>query len=294
MKTSGQIIQRVNADSHASLLHPGENARKNQIYPLETGNVMALPGYSQIKSFESYLILYTIAGEGELIYGEQNIFLQRGQAFWIDGCQSYYYGTSHRAESWNFIYFRFTGANSAYYYENFLRLNHGNSRVTLLPNNCFLSAWRSLEALYEADSEDSYTDIKASGILMDLMMVCIEATEITYGDIKVPESIDEIRRYLESNYASSITLDVLAKQFSMSKFHLQRQFTRYVGVSPNRMLLNIRMNHARRLLRTTNKPISEISYEVGITNVGYFINAFRKIEKMTPGQWRYQWYKDQK
>lgn len=284
----------MSIESRSSLLYPSEQAKINLIYPLETGNIAALSGYAQIEGFESYMILYTVSGEGELIYGEQSTFLQRGQAFWIDGRKSLYYGTSHRAQTWSFILFRFDGANAGYYYENFLRLNHGNSRVTLLPNNPFLSAWRSLEALYETNSNDPYADIQASGLLMNLMMVCIEATEITYGDIRMPENIDEIRCYLEANYADAITLDMLAKRFSMNKYHLQRQFTRYVGISPNRMLLNIRMNHARRLLRTSNRPISEIAYSVGIENVGYFINTFKRIEKMTPGQWRQQWYKDQK
>ncbi len=65
---------------------------------------------------------------------------------------------------------------------------------------------------------------------------------------------------------------------------------RHIGYTPNEYLILTRMNRAKEQLRTTDLPISEISYNVGIENVSHFINLFKKNEGTTPGAFRKAWY----
>ena len=50
-------------------------------------------------------------------------------------------------------------------------------------------------------------------------------------------------------------------------------------------LNEIRINHACRLL-TEEKPVADICYDSGFTNLSNFNRIFRKIKNMAPGEWR--------
>ena len=91
------------------------------------------------------------------------------------------------------------------------------------------------------------------------------------------------------HYADPITLDDLSKRFNLSKFYLQRTFTRCIGLSPQQYRQNIRLTQAKKLLRTTNTPINLIASQVGFETTSSFITAFKKFENTTPLKYRTDW-----
>jgi len=121
------------------------------------------------------------------------------------------------------------------------------------------------------------------------MAYCIQSAAVQEQNSAIPDIVRQIRGYLLAHYAENIRLDTLSQQFSVSKYHLQRIFKKYVGQSPQEFLSGIRLTQAKQLLRTTDLPVSEIAYEVGIENASYFINKFRTEEEITPNQYRKYW-----
>lgn len=102
----------------------------------------------------------------------------------------------------------------------------------------------------------------------------------------IPDVILSIQNYLEKNYSKDINLDMLSKTFSISKFHMSREFKKSIGKSPIDYLIDVRISRAKTLLYDTNRPISDICQLVGIPNPNHFLYLFKEREGVTPSAFR--------
>jgi YesN/AraC family two-component response regulator len=94
--------------------------------------------------------------------------------------------------------------------------------------------------------------------------------------------IREASDYMLSHYKERISLDILAERLSLNKYYLQKLYRQHTGHTPYEYLVNIRINHAKEMLRTSVKSISLVAEESGIENVSHFIKLFKKSEGITP------------
>ena len=99
------------------------------------------------------------------------------------------------------------------------------------------------------------------------------------------ERIVEILQYVQDHYRS-VTMDELARRFNYTPTHLCRLFKRYTNSSFNRIVIDIKMYHACRLLRSTALPVQNIAYAVGYESVEYFHRIFKQVMKMTPLEYK--------
>jgi two-component system, response regulator YesN len=96
----------------------------------------------------------------------------------------------------------------------------------------------------------------------------------------------EVKNYLKENYAQPIGLDELAGKFHISPAYLSSLFSKNMGVTLFEYIINMRMEKAKELLRTTNNKISDICQQVGYENQRYFNQVFKKNIGTTPGNYR--------
>ena len=95
-----------------------------------------------------------------------------------------------------------------------------------------------------------------------------------------------IRKAVTSHITSNITVEELAFLCNMSLSTFKRRFARLYEKSPNRWLLEKRMEKAAEMLRTNNYKASEIFSELGYENLSSFIQAFKQIHGVTPKQYQ--------
>jgi AraC family transcriptional regulator len=98
----------------------------------------------------------------------------------------------------------------------------------------------------------------------------------------------QITEWMAEHVAEDLSLDRLAAQAGLSKFHFQRLFKSALGVSPSHYHINLRMNLARRLLRETKKSVVDIALEVGYANPSHFAQLFRRETGLSPSDYRRQ------
>ena len=98
--------------------------------------------------------------------------------------------------------------------------------------------------------------------------------------------IQAIARYLQEHLAEDVSLSVLAEEFHMSAQYISQLFKSEIGVNFLSYLTNIRMNRAKKLLASTDLPISEVSQQSGYADYRVFTKAFKKSEGVTPSQYR--------
>lgn len=265
-------------------------AKASLIYAQEIGNFYAGPKYNTSReSFPSYLLKLSLEGCGALEYDGQRYQIPAGHFFWIDCSKPQDYYTDAQGEGWHVVWLHFYGGNAQNYYNAFLSMNEGNPVAALPLNSDAYSLFRQMLETAASDKEQLYKDFELAKLITSLLTECVQATMVTKENQSVPQIIHATMLYLQENYNMRHTLESLGARFSINPFYLQKQFKRYVGLSPTDYCIYLRINRAKELMRSTYATISEISREVGIENVGYFIRLFKKYEGMTPQSYRELW-----
>lgn len=91
--------------------------------------------------------------------------------------------------------------------------------------------------------------------------------------------------YLEMNFSAQLTIEDLAVQAGISRYHFCRKFKKYMGMSPMHFVTLLRIERAKSLLRS-NGPVSAIAFKVGFNDLGSFIRSFKKITGQTPSAYK--------
>ena len=117
--------------------------------------------------------------------------------------------------------------------------------------------------------------------------------EIDLSSINIPSSnsdeqlLKKVSAVILSNISESdFGIEDLCLQVGMSKASLYRKLKALTGQSTNEFLQNFRLKYAARLLTESDRPISDIAYDVGFSDPYYFSRAFKKLFEMSPKQWR--------
>ena len=270
---------------------PNQVAKNSIAYVQELGDFIVGRNYfTRRANLPSYLIKFCVSGEGILEYEGSTYTVRPGQIFWIDCEKPQYYHTSQEEGAWRVLWVHLYGQSCKEYYELFLSQNNGCAVRDVDSDIAIRSTLETLIALYKNGGNNLQDDIYASGLLTHLMTLCITSSSGKTESNRLPEYIINVRSYLNTNYAEQITLEMLSRKFSINKFYIQKLFKRYIGLSPNEYLIQTRLTRAKQLLRTTSLPISQISLDVGISNIGHFIGLFKQHEGITPGGYRQRWY----
>lgn len=98
--------------------------------------------------------------------------------------------------------------------------------------------------------------------------------------------MEKVKSYLDENYKEHITLELLSQKFYINKYYLTKIFKETYGVTIISYLETRRITQAKNLLRFTDMTVDEISAAIGMNDANYLARRFRKIEGMSPGEYR--------
>ncbi|MCC9293426.1 AraC family transcriptional regulator [Clostridium sp. WLY-B-L2] len=98
--------------------------------------------------------------------------------------------------------------------------------------------------------------------------------------------IEESIKYIKEHYREKITLKMVASRVFLSPKYFSRVFKKEMGVSFSNYIINLKIQHACRLLETTNYPAYRISIECGFSDPSYFNRVFCTQMNMTPQSYR--------
>ena len=113
-------------------------------------------------------------------------------------------------------------------------------------------------------------------------------TEKRYGKI-----LRQAVSYIDTHFdQEDISLNRVAQTVGMSPNHFSSIFSQELGTTFIEYLIGKRMERAKELLRTTQLRSSEVAYRVGYRDPHYFSSTFKKIQGMTPREYRVS-YKEQ-
>lgn len=139
---------------------------------------------------------------------------------------------------------------------------------------------------------------KSKDVLLDLMIqelivrllqtkaksLIINDPNNTFSDTRIGTVI----KYIKENLTNKdINVDVLAKKAYMSTSHFHKQFKNTLGISPIDYINSEKIKFSKKLIKESKDfRMSEIAFKSGFNNTSYFNRQFKKMEMMTPQQFK--------
>lgn len=109
--------------------------------------------------------------------------------------------------------------------------------------------------------------------------------------VRIPTSAEEVSKqtiaYIQEHYSDeTMKMDKISKQLLFHSDYITRCLQKTLGVTPIQYLTTYRFSIAKQLLATTNIKLEAISKQVGIQDNTYFSRLFKKVEGITPIEYR--------
>lgn len=238
-------------------------------------------------------LFYLLSGNAEIVIGNQTFSLEKDSLFYCCGGSEYNLKTSdsvtmiainfdlsqnHNEITEKFIPQDITMENIPVFFDYVEDSEILNSHV-IISNASYLH--HKIGRILSEFSEHKifYKDI-CSAILKEIL-ISIHRNELHKSSI-----INEIISYIHENFSKEITNKELAELAGYHEFHLNKLFINYTGTTMHHYILNVRINEAKRLILTSDLPLSQISAQVGFNNNTYFSSYFKKITGLTPLQFK--------
>lgn len=98
--------------------------------------------------------------------------------------------------------------------------------------------------------------------------------------------IDHLIKWMSENYNSDISLETMATYIGCSPAYTSKLFKKETGCDIITYLSGLRIEHAKKLLCTTQITIAEVAAFVGFNNQQTFIRNFKKLTGLTPTEYR--------
>jgi AraC family transcriptional regulator of adaptative response/methylated-DNA-[protein]-cysteine methyltransferase len=99
------------------------------------------------------------------------------------------------------------------------------------------------------------------------------------------QRIERAIRFLETNFKSQPSLDEIAESAHLSKYHFQRLFKRWAGVSPVQFLQFLTLEYAKEKL-TESRSLLDTALDAGLSGPSRLHDLFLTFVAMTPGEFK--------
>lgn len=112
----------------------------------------------------------------------------------------------------------------------------------------------------------------------------LEGTKIARSELTF---LDKFRAIVEEQLGNSeLTVDMLGDKIGLSRVQLYRKTKSLTGMSPNEIVRITRLKKADVLLRSTDKTVSEVAYDVGFATPSYFTKCYKEHFGINPNEAR--------
>ena len=139
------------------------------------------------------------------------------------------------------------------------------------------------ERLCRASSTRNEAAVSVKGCFCNLLELLLNDNRRVNDGLLVAE---KIHRYISDNFTSCPEIGDIAKRFNYSPDYVIRVFKRAYGITPHKYVTARRIEYAKLLLSTTDRPVGEISDACGYADFTAFYRAFRALTGASPNEWR--------
>ncbi len=120
-------------------------------------------------------------------------------------------------------------------------------------------------------------------ILVFANSLCKSNTESQFSE-QYSQRIRDIIYYIEEHLSEGLSLEYIAKHFSIDKYHLCHIFKKETNTTVYHFIQLKRISFAKRLL-AEGRNLTEVCFDAGFNDYNHFITTFKKYSGTTPGKY---------
>ena len=98
--------------------------------------------------------------------------------------------------------------------------------------------------------------------------------------------VNTITEYIICNYKNEITLASIAQLYHLNYNYLSKLFKKETGLNFVDYVTKLKIEEAKRMLIFTEKPITDITFELGYNDTAYFSRVFKKYTGYAPSVYK--------
>lgn len=228
-----------------------------------------------------YIFFYCTEGKGVISVNGKKYTLHKNEAFCIPKNQSHFYYACDD-DPWSILWVHFKGEDTKYFPLEECRVVHFSTEASI--NRMFFLfdlLFRVLDVSYYSLGNFIYISQVLGLILAEVYRrekpksVSLENRQVTH-----------IIRFMYKNLHKNLTLQQILKEFNCSKSHLNDIFQKATQHSPMDFYINLKMQEACKLLRSTDLLVYEVAEKLHYKDQYYFSRIFKKIIGVSPSEYR--------
>lgn len=249
------------------------------------------------KSHETYEIWYLIKGKKKFFIGDGSFIIKSGNLILINKNRIHrFIDLENEQEPHRFVIeFREKFINKNFHYRDYDLFDCFKKDLPIFlldfeEQNITEGKLMNIYSEYKAEEEGF--QIGVLNKLIDLLLYFNrlirknpDLNNIEYSDAKHKE-IAKVTEYINNNFSEELSLKVISEKFNFSRYHFCRTFKKVTDFTFKEYLNLIRVKEAKRILRTSNLNITEISHQVGYNSLIHFDRKFKEIVGKTPSEYR--------
>ncbi|WP_204180335.1 MULTISPECIES: AraC family transcriptional regulator [unclassified Staphylococcus] len=251
-------------------------------------------GYIPIHWHHALQFMYVVNGTLNVSIGDDTFNIKKGDGLFINSNvvheltsefsqTEYFCWNIEIPETINYLEFNYVSEiiNKAHYVPYiYLSQDDKQQRELLEMVNSAGQIYEKQNSYFELDITAKY--YKAIKWLL-LHLAEVNEQKRYYFDYRIKRLIT----YLQDHFHKKISLQMLSEEIHMSKSETVRCFKFYVNQTPMQYLVNLRLEHSIRMLRSKHPyTITEIAMACGFSTTSYFIKVFKEKYKLTPKQFQ--------
>lgn len=247
----------------------------------EVGDFYARDKFSTARSNKnSFILFYTLGGEGTVSQGGQTVRLPKGHALLMDCRTPQSYGTSPGQGHWYHLWAHIDGSGV-----ELAGRTLGLPR--LAPVAVPLSRLQPhMDVLFERLGSESVGNAMRTGLAVHALVTEVVLAAQEAGPVAEDDPVRLACAYVERHFAEKVTLDDLAREAAVSPSYLIRLFKRQLETTPHDYLLRYRISRAKELLAETTLTSAAIAERVGFTSESNFSYRFKQMTGQGPRAYR--------
>ncbi len=235
------------------------------------------------KGYPYYQWIQCEEGEGQLYLGEKEHLVGPNQAMFLypDVPHRYFPVTS----PWKVHWFTFGGAEMPTVLQT---IGLGMSGVYSIVHGEQLVGKMRI-ALHHLLSNSALKGVECSSMVYDFLIALMKYVHLSNSEAVVTKysRLEPVFRFIEGHFAETITIDDLAEIVDVSPQHLCHLFKETMGHRPFEYVNSFRIARSKDFMVTEpDLSLSEIARKSGYESLSYFSSVFRKLEGISPGEYR--------
>jgi AraC-like DNA-binding protein len=114
----------------------------------------------------------------------------------------------------------------------------------------------------------------------------LESTRVAYEHRWYGENLQRALLFVEGHLNTTLSLDDVAREAGMSKFHFCRVIKRVTGLTFRAFLAHRRISQSIELLKDAQRSLTDVYLNVGFKDMSHFSRVFRRVTGKPPSRFR--------